>query len=65
MFGKRSRALAGLQHYQDDEGFSLHVRMIVTLAFVPLVDFDIAFDDLITEINNNFNIDFLNYFEDT
>ena len=60
---------AGLQQrYQDDDDFSLHVRMIMALAFVPLVDLYMAFDDLLTEIQNNYNNDMdevLNYFEDT
>ena len=56
------------QRYQDDEDFSLHARMIMALAFVPLADLDTAFEDLFTEIRSNFNNDFdvvLNYFEDT
>ena len=60
---------SGLQQwYQDDDDFSLHARMIMALAFVPPADLDAAFDDLFTEIRNNFNNDFddiLNYFEDT
>ena len=60
---------AGLQQrYQDDDEFSVHVRMIMALAFVPLADLDAAFDDLFTEIRNNYNNDMdevLNYFEDT
>ena len=56
------------QRYQDDDDFSLHARMIMAVAFVPPADLDTAFDDLFTEIRNNFNNDFddiLNYFEDT
>ena len=60
---------AGLQQrYQDDDEFSLFVRMIMALAFVPVVDLETAFDDLFIEIRNNFNNDMddvLNYFEDT
>ena len=60
---------AGIQQrYQDDDDFSLHVRMIMSLAFVPLADLDTAFDDLFTEIRTNYNNDMdqvLNYFEDT
>lgn len=60
---------AGLQQrYQDDAEFSIFVRMIMALAFIPLPDLDTAFDDLFNEIRNNFNNDMddvLNYFEDT
>ena len=60
---------AGLQQrYQDDAEFSISVRMIMALAFIPLPDLDTAFDDLFNEIRNNFNNDMddvLNYFEDT
>ena len=60
---------AGLQQrYRADEEFSLHVRMIMALAFVPLADLDTAFDDLFTEIRTNYNNEMdvvLNYFEDT
>lgn len=60
---------AGLQQrYQDDQQFSVFVRMIMALAFVPIVDLETAFDDLFNEIRNQFNNDMdevLNYFEDT
>ena len=60
---------AGLQQrYEDDAEFSIFVRMIMALAFIPLADLDTAFDELFNEIRNNFNNDMddvLNYFEDT
>ena len=60
---------AGLQQrYQNDDEFSLHVRMIMALAFVPIADLENAYDALFLEIRNNFNNDMddiLNYFEDT
>ena len=40
----------------------------MALAFVPLADIDTAFDDLFTEIRNNFDNDMdeiFDYFEDT
>ena len=55
------------QRYNNDEEFSIHVRMI-TLAFVSVVDVVNAFNDLSDEIENQHNNDMddlLNYFEDT
>ena len=55
--------------YENDDEFSLMMRMIAALAFVPIADVPQAFYDLEVEIRNNFNqngIDaVLDYFEDT
>ena len=56
------------QRYNNDEEFSIHVRMIMRLAFVPVADVVNAFNDLSDEIENQHNNDMdvlLNYFEDT
>ena len=55
--------------YETDDEFSLLMRMISALSFVPEVDIPQAFYDLEMEIRNNYNnpgIDVvLDYFEDT
>ena len=55
--------------YETDDEFSLLMRMISALAFVPEVDLPQAFYDIEMEIRNNYNnngIDvILDYFEDT
>ena len=60
---------SGLQaHYVNDDEFSIHLRMIAALAFVPLFDVEDAFEELALEIRNRFKIeadDVLDYFEDT
>ena len=60
---------SGLQaHYVNDDEFSIHLRMIAALAFVPPFDVEDAFEELALEIRNRFNIeadDVLDYFEDT
>ena len=58
----------GLQGRYNDDEFAMYVRMITTLAFVPLPDLENTFDDLCTDIRNQFNNDMdglLDYFEDT
>ena len=40
---------------QDDDDFSLHARMIMSLAFVPTADLDNDFGDLFNELRANFN----------
>ena len=65
---RKVQGLGLQQRYQDDAEFSMHIRMIMALAFIPLVDINRAFDDLSTEIRTNFNNnldDLLDYFEDT
>ena len=55
-------------HYVNDDEFSIHLRMIAALAFVPPFDVEDAFEELALEIRNRFNIeadDVLDYFEDT
>ena len=55
-------------HYVKDYEFSIHLRMIAALAFVPPFDVENAFEELAFEIRNRFNIEadnVLDYFEDT
>ena len=65
----KKRQDVGLQQrYNDDEEFSIHVRMIMSLAFVTVADVVNAFNDLTDEIEMQYNTDMddlLNYFEDT
>ena len=56
--------------YENDDEFSILMRMIAALAFVPEVDVPQAFYDVENEIRNNYNnnngIDVvIDYFEDT
>ena len=56
------------QRYQNDDEFSIHVRMLMSLAFVPVTEVENAFGDLSDKIQNQYNNDMddlLNYFEDT
>lgn len=59
---------AGLQaHYVADDEFSIHLRMIAALAFVPPNDVADSFDELCAAIRNLYNIEadnVLDYFED-
>ena len=60
---------SGLQaHYVNDDEFSIHLRMIAALLFVPPFDVEDDFEELAFEIRNRFNIEgdnVLDYFEDT
>ena len=54
--------------YENDSNFSLIMRMMAAVAFVPVADVPQAFYDVEAEIRNNYNnngIDvILDYFED-
>ena len=54
--------------YGNDDDFSLLMRMIAAVAFVPMVDVPQAFYNVEVEIRNNYNNAInviLDYFEDT
>ena len=55
---------AGLFHrYDNDATFSLHARMIIALAFVPIDNLDVAFDALTEELPDELQ-PILNWLED-
>lgn len=65
---KRIQASGLQQRYNNDAEFSLHLRMIAAVAFVPPNDVIAMFEDITDEIRNTFNTDadaVLDYVEDT
>ena len=61
--------ILGLQNqYQDNKNFTMWLRMLSALAFVPPNDVIRFFELLIDEFRNNFNNesdDLIDYFENT
>ena len=65
---KRIQHLGLQQRYNDDQEFSLHLRMLCALAFLPPDDVVQGFEDLTDHIRINYQgeVDnLLEYFEDT
>ena len=67
-YKKRIQHLGLQQRYNDDQEFSLHVRMLCALAFLPPDDVVQGFEDFTDHIRINYQgeVDnLLEYFEDT
>ena len=65
---KRIQAFGLQERYKNDAEFSLHLRMIAAVAFVPPNDTVAVFEELSDEIRNTYNADadqILDYIEDS
>ena len=65
---KHNRILGLQNQYQDNKNFTLWLRMLSALAFVPPNNVIRYFELLIDEFRNNFNNesdDLIDYFENT
>lgn len=58
------RAAGWLNRYDNDAMFSLQARMIIAIAFVPIVNLDVAFDTLTEELPDELQ-PILNWLEDS